>query len=476
VKRALALIPPAWRQRRLTRQVRTFLLASEFWPRETWRAYRDKKVRELVAYAYERVPYYREVWKAAGISPVDVDGVAALRRLPFIDNRILTAHALDLQARGVSPRHKIATQTGGTMGRPTRLLLHRRVSQDAELAFIQDLWRRVGYRAGARRIIIRVGGDPGTGTSKLYAFDPSNNTFFFRSYRLTDDKLALLIDLIRSFRPEYLHTYPSVATLLAQYVERHEPAGLPPLKAVLASSENSYPHQRELITRVLRTRFFTWYGHAEQAILAGECEHSSAYHIYPGYGVCELVDPAGRVVEQLGQPGELVGTGFYNPVMPIVRYRTGDFGTVTADECAACGRSYALLEHVVGHHTQELIVHREGHLSSVLGVLARGAYYHNVRQFQIHQKVPGELVFRIVKAERYGPEDEARFQVLIRERFGASMQLSFDYVNEIPPTAGGKWKYLIQEVDAGRTWAQPADQPAVRAEPEAGPLPAWPRQ
>jgi len=46
---------------------------------------------------------------------------------------------------------------------------------------------------------------------------------------------------------------------------------------------------------------------------------------------------------------ELVGTGFNNVSMPLIRYRCGDLvRPAPAEERCACGRSFPLIEEVVG--------------------------------------------------------------------------------------------------------------------------------
>ena len=80
----LAFVPRPWLYGRTYRAVRRGLAESERWPTVRMRADQDRRVRELVAHAYARVPFYRAVMDARGVRPEHVLGVADLPLLPKI--------------------------------------------------------------------------------------------------------------------------------------------------------------------------------------------------------------------------------------------------------------------------------------------------------------------------------------------------------------------------------------------------------
>ena len=57
--------------------------------REEIEAVQLAKLKETVAYAYERVPYYREKMDEMGVAPADIKTLADVRRLPFTDKAVL---------------------------------------------------------------------------------------------------------------------------------------------------------------------------------------------------------------------------------------------------------------------------------------------------------------------------------------------------------------------------------------------------
>ncbi|MBU0717606.1 MAG: phenylacetate--CoA ligase family protein, partial [Planctomycetes bacterium] len=87
---------------------------------------------------------------------------------------------------------------------------------------------------------------------------------------------------------------------------------------VLAESEIVYPDDRALAEQLLGVRYFSSYGHTEKLVMAAECEHSGDYHVWPTYGIAELLDDEGRPITTPGQRGEIVGTGFINTIVPFI--------------------------------------------------------------------------------------------------------------------------------------------------------------
>src|SRR6185436_6763838 len=62
-----------------------------------------------------------------------------------------------------------------------------------------------------------------------------------------------------------------------------------------------------------------WYGHSERAVLAGEGRTSEMFYFWPQYGFVEFGPEDEEGLR------EVIGTSFHNLVMPLIRYRTGDF-------------------------------------------------------------------------------------------------------------------------------------------------------
>ncbi|MHB8146791.1 MAG: phenylacetate--CoA ligase family protein, partial [Vulcanimicrobiaceae bacterium] len=82
------------------------------------------KIRGVMAWAYERAPFYRTRWKAAGLEPGDVRSLEDFERVPTISKADIRADQAEHPPFGsyvcVEPHEIVRVHgTSGTSGRPT---------------------------------------------------------------------------------------------------------------------------------------------------------------------------------------------------------------------------------------------------------------------------------------------------------------------------------------------------------------------
>ncbi len=437
---ALTLIPSY----RVYRRMYTLLRRSRWWSREELLAYQAEALSRLLDHAYENVPYYRRIFDERGLVPADIRTPGDLALLPFLTKEIVQANLADLKARNYPESAFEYVRTSGSTGTPMGFYYERGTSRAKEWAFMKVQWDRVGYRFTDRCVVLRGHVVNPASDGACWRKALFGRWLIMSSHLMTDETLPSYIDRIRRFRPRFIHAYPSTAVILARYMREHEIEAFPTVQAVLCGSENLYPWQRNLLAEVFGCRVFSWYGNSEQTVLAGECEESAHYHIFPEYGVVELIGQDGLPIEGPGAMGEVVATNLTNFVCPLIRYRTMDVAVATDERCS-CGRQYPLLERVEGR-LQEFIVTRSGHLISVTPINYESGAFERIQQFQMCQEEMGELIMRIVRKPTYTDEDTRQLIHELRWQLGDEVNVHIRFVDEIPRTRGGKFRYLIQKL------------------------------
>ena len=111
---------------------------------------REERLRALVAHAYDRVPYYRERFTQAGVTPADIRSVADIVRLPVTEKRDLQERPIEaITDRTVDPGELVSTMTSGYSGEP--FVVRRTRAEQARWArtWLDDLLRS-GLRTGDR--------------------------------------------------------------------------------------------------------------------------------------------------------------------------------------------------------------------------------------------------------------------------------------------------------------------------------------
>jgi phenylacetate-CoA ligase len=405
--------------------------------------YQSSELRRLIEHCTRTVPYYREMFRSTGILPGDISSSADLPRLPLLDKDRVREVLPSLLSEIFSPADRHYESTGGTSGRPLAFYSLRGYSSQRELAFWHDLAGRTGYRPGDRLAVLRNDSLPG---KRLFVFNPRTCQLVLDPFKLTSSNAALYVGAMRSYRTRFLHTYPSGVTVLLRFARDAGVDVRGVLTAVLCGSENVYEGQRELIEEGFGARFFSWYGHSEKLVLAGECEFSHNYHSYPEYGILELVDGRGNPVTESGIRAEIVGTGFNNPVMPLLRYRTGDYAEWAPDQACRCGRPHPIIRNVAGRWLQEMVLGRSGSLISITSINMHTDAFDRVMKFQFLQEEKGRLALSIVKGEGFSLDDAAGIREAILGKVGSELDVEVRIVDEIPATTRGKHRFLIQRL------------------------------
>jgi phenylacetate-CoA ligase len=117
-------------------------------------------------------------------------------------------------------------------------------------------------------------------------------------------------------------------------------------KVVATYGESLVPENRDALRTLYGADPTDTYGMAESGTIAWQCRHADLYHLAHEEAVVEILDAAGEPVGP-GEIGEVVVTTLWNPLLPLVRYRTGDTAEL-ADRPCACGHRLPSLLHVHG--------------------------------------------------------------------------------------------------------------------------------
>jgi phenylacetate-CoA ligase len=421
-----------------------FLEESQKWDAQRLIEYQISKLRVLLRHCAGHVPYYRRTFREVGFDPETFQRLSDLSALPLLDKETIRSRPQDFLADNISRRRMIYFTTGGTMGEPLGLY-NLRHSDGRERAFIFAQWARVGFHYNDRRAMLRGWA---VRSARHWSYEASERAFVFSNFHMTPDNVAEYARVMREKKLPFLHSYPSAVIDFARHLQD---LGIEPprFRAILAASENIYPGQREFIESFFGARLFSWYGHTENTILAGECEASNYYHIFPEYGVVEVIKSDGSAADREGETGELVGTTLDNFAMPLVRYRTSDWAVIGPDSCA-CGRNYKLLKETYGRWHQEMLVGTLDNLISVTALNVHNDVFDNVQQLQFYQREKGKVQLRLKRKPGYSDRDSRRIMAALNEKMGDTMDVSLNFTDEIPLMPRGKFRFVIRELDIPR--------------------------
>ena len=417
------------------------LQESQTWDESRLVEYQVSKLRVMLRHCAAQVPYYRRLFRTVGFDPEKFRSLADLAALPLLDRDVIQSNLNDFLAENIKASGRLYFTTGGTMGKPLGLY-NVRNSGGRERAFIYAQWARVGFAHTHPRAMLRGWT---VKNKRHWKYEASERAFVFSNFHMTPENVAEYARVMRRQNLPYLHSYPSA---VIDFARRLKDLGLEPprFRAILAASENLYPGQREFIEDFFDARLFSWYGHTENVILAGECEVSNDYHIFPEYGVAEMIKEDGSPAEVEGEVGELVGTSLDNFAMPLIRYRTDDWSVIGPRSCA-CGRNYRLLKEARGRWHQEMLVGSLDNLISVTALNVHSDVFDNVRQLQFYQHEKGKVELRILRKTGYCERDSSRILAALNEKTGDTLEVSLSFPEEIPLMPRGKFRFVIRDLE-----------------------------
>lgn len=389
----------------------------------------------MLRHAQATVPWYRE--RYADIAP---RSERDLERFAFIDRQTLVDNFDSFVSERVRRSDYTLGTTGGTSGAPLKLLLPKN-RYITEWGTMFELWSRAGYR-GQIRAVLRNHRLSGADVRSC----PLTREVQFDNFRLDDEYLGRVYEIMESRRIAFLHAYPSAAYRFASFVEK-EKLPLHHLRVVLSGSENVFPFYRQLLQERLGLRFYTWYGHAERLVLAGQCQGSDLYHVEPMYGHFELIDETGRPVCREGEWGEIVGTGLHNFAMPLIRYRTGDYARYAGDYCPVCRRRVPLLAEIRGRWSGERVYRLDGSFVTTTALNVHDDVLARIRGMQYEQERPGQLTVSVVAGPGFSPRTVTELEDFYRDRLGQGSQVTVAVVTELKRRANGKFMLLHKGLD-----------------------------
>ena len=437
---AYRMLPQGWRLGARYAEFRRNTEEVETWSFDQIRDYQFKLLRQTLIQADNYCPFYQRAFSKALFRPVEMRTFDDLAQCPLLEKQDLLAHLPEIVSNALPERSRLYITTGGSTGVPVGFYLQKGVSRPKEQAFLEAQWRRAGYFDGARLAVIRGHVTSDTARGGITSYDATRNWLMLSSYHLTQERLPEYLAAMEKFRPDLLHAYPSAALQLAEFLERAGQTWSVPLRGLLCGSERLTLPQKRLLERVFKCRVYRWYGHSERVVLAGEGRQSELFYFWPTYGFVEFGPPDAEGL------CEVIGTSFHNLVMPLVRYRTGDY--VRLADPRRDGElefPWPAVSEVAGRE-QEFLVSGTGRRISLTAFNMHDSIFDDLYAVQFFQEQPGVAEFRYVAGPQFNRTRLPQIEAGIRRKLGDDFQIVFREVAETEKTSRGKHRWLVSKL------------------------------
>jgi len=322
--------------------------------RQELEALQWQRLQQTLQRASHASPFYAKRLKQAGISSVELKGLADISRVPLTSKQDLRDH-YPYGFICIPREHLLRLHvSSGTTGQATAVFYSR---QDVDSW--ADLMARCMYMTGAR---------PGDVFQNMtgYGLFTGGLGFHYGAERLGALTIPAgagntkrQIQLLQDFSTTIIHIIPSYALHLMEVMTEQgiNPRERLQLRIAYLGAEPYSEEVRQRVEAFYGIRAYNSYGLSEMngPGVAFECPEQNGLHIWEDAYLVEVVDPNTAEPVPDGNYGELVLTTIDREAMPLIRYRTRDLTRILPGDCP-CGRAHRRLDRIQGRSDDMFII------------------------------------------------------------------------------------------------------------------------
>ena len=411
-----------------------------------------RRVRAIVAHAYEQVPHYREIMDREALHPRDFRTADDLARLPIVTGEDVARVPERFLSRDRHRRGGITIRSSGTSG------MAKRIDYDAAALFLTMaqghrrrviLARFVGRKYGYREMSATRSGSVDLQVRAFYAshFWAPGKIEFQRSVLSPRDSFEENVAQLNAFRPDLLSGYGTyLGALFRAASERRLEVFRP--KVVLYGGDRMADADRRLIETEYGVPVLSGYQAAEALRMSFQCEWRQGFHVDLDRVAFRVVNGRGEALGP-GESGHMVISNLTNRATVLLNYKLGDVVTLGGSACP-CGRSLPTLDRIEGR-SDDLVALPGGEVAHSLVIMEGLQAVAGVVQVQLVQEELRRFKLLVVGNSRVDRERTGReLGAALRRVLGEDLSLELEWVDAIPPGPGGKVRAVVSHVQQTR--------------------------
>lgn len=389
------------------------------------KADQTKQLQNLINRVNSSVPFYMN------LEEFEFD------QFPVVNKEIIKLKQSDFLSKNYNSDKLSFQQTSGSTGTPFRVYQNKlkKKMHQADNIFFNEL---AGLELGGRIYYFRI-------WDKLVK--KSKMSFFFQNAVPMDSSKLDCSSLQQTFfkpletekQKVVLLAYSSTFEAISCCLEGKKSIGN--VMSVITMSE-TLPFKSKLkLENAFQCKVYSRYSNMENGFIAQHNPFNDKYLINEASYVVECLDFESDQSVPLGQMGRIVVTDLFNDAMPLIRYDTGDVGSLSKEMVNGVERLF--INRIEGRRVDFIFDENDSIVSPhiITNTMWR---YNSIKQFQFVQKNRAEYEMRL-NGVPFSKEIEEQLKEEIKNHLGQSISLSFKYVDEIPLLNSGKRKKIVNE-------------------------------
>jgi len=412
----------------------TFVTRSQWLSREDIEKFQFKRLKFIIEHAYKNTRFYRKLFDANRVKPTDFKKLSDINKFPVITREQIMENYPELITQDFNWKpfddklHHSALTAGSSGGHSFRILANEKAFDFAEAVYLRSLMN-VGYKPWDKI---------------AYYWYEQPTTRFYNKFGLMkkqtvpatlsfDQQIALL----KKINPEIIYYFGSILYIISKIVG----SNFLNLKVVITHAELLSEKMRRSIGRSFNCNVYDQYGTSEFVRMAWECKERTGYHIDAENVFIEVLDDNHENL--VDEPGNIITSGLWNTTLPLIRYKIGDVGAISDEECS-CGRGLPLLKSIEGRKNDLIKI---GNKVFTPKMIIDSIDDENVYQFKFDQIDKRKFdLYLSFKGKRRKKETIEKILIKINELLGGKIKVNV-YDKELLLSKRGKFK-LVNGLDS----------------------------
>ena len=421
-------------------------------------AIRWNKLKQLLNFSYEHIPFYRRIWKEYGVNPTAFTSEKDMVKLPVVTKQELAeAQRKDEFLLSNKGKYEVA-YTSGTTGERFQVPFSFSGFQKKYANHLRQVYAS-GWRLGMKSATLHYSGHSqfrGKYSGRTEDREPFVKfresalriahrrnvlTPYYEIFSGNDIFAQKWYEELKRYEPYMFETMDFNLPVLKDYIERFNLPHLSIPKTYVLGTYSST--LRRSLEEFFKTEIFDRYSPHEIEGVAFACHVHKGMHMAIDSYHIEFLDAHQQPVGP-GETGFITVTDLDNDLLPLIRYQVGDVGHYYEDACS-CGRGFPLMGEIDGR-ARDLFVLRSGSMVAPARIAAVFQDEPAVTLFQVIQNLNNDIAVKIVPNKNlYASALTERIQGRLTELLGPDEKIVIALVERIDLEPNGKCSFVKKE-------------------------------
>lgn len=394
------------------------------------KSHQQDQLAKLVEHAVKTTQFYSKFEKDTKLSD-----------LPIINKNLIRENQEKFVSSKYPKNELYKMSTSGSTGTPFTCYQDyskkRRVN--AEIIYYSE---KAGYSVGKNLIFLRAVTNKSR-KSTLHQWIQNESLIDISS--LSDEKIkSILLQINKdSKNGSMILAYASTYDAFKDYFSRKSLKL--PLKTnvtgIVSSSEMLFDETRNVMQQVFNCKVLSRYSNQENGVIGQDEEENNVFILNEANYIVEILDLEKDEQVPEGAVGRIIITDLYNSAMPMIRYDTGDIGSITTIEYK--GKFKRAITNFGGRKI-DMVFDSNGNRLSPHIITNNFWDFPEIKQYQFIQKSIDTYLVKINVDEKFQKTTELK--TMLKKLLGNKANILIEEVDEIPELASGKRRYIISEV------------------------------